>query len=189
MAYLKQSGPWLYDNASGDIVGFKDDDGSEVYFARAATYGSFYDIADQTADEDEATVIDLGETDIANGISIADGSKITVTRTGTYNLQFSAQLANDGGQEQNVSFWLAKQGSSIAATNSDVTVPKSHAGGDGHAVAAWNWFVQLNAGQYVELMWSTPSTNITIEHKDAQASPTRPVTPSVIVTITEVSQA
>ena len=58
MARHKYAGtPWLYDETTGDIVGVKDPDGSEFYFARAANYGLFRDMDDQTALANTPTAI------------------------------------------------------------------------------------------------------------------------------------
>lgn len=36
--YMKQGGQWLYDHSTSDIVGVKDPDGSEFFFARTSNY-------------------------------------------------------------------------------------------------------------------------------------------------------
>lgn len=37
MPYMKQGQPWLYDNDTGDVVGYKDADGGEFYFGGGAS--------------------------------------------------------------------------------------------------------------------------------------------------------
>ena len=186
---LRPNSYFLHDEASGDIVGFKDPDGSEVFFARAATYGAFCDVSDQTASVNTATAMECDTTEISSGISMVDNSKITVTRTGIYNIAFSAQFENGGNDEREISVWLRKQGSNVANSNTTITIPKKHAGGNAFHVAAWNFFVDLEAGQNAQIYWSVNGAGVQISHADAQTSPVRPVTPSVIVTVNEVSQA
>jgi hypothetical protein len=53
-------------------------------------------------------------------------------------------------------------------------------------VAAWNFFVDLEAGQYAEIMWSVNGTGVDCFYTGTQSSPTRPATPSLIVTVNEV---
>ena len=186
MAYMKQGFPWLYDNSSGDIVGVKDPDGSETYFSRAPYIGAFYDVSLQPAAADTATVFECDTTDISRGVVMVDNTKITVARTATYNIAFSAQLQNAANEERTVSIWFRKQGSNLANSNTIVTIPRKHAGGNAFFVAAWNVFVDLEAGQYVEILWSVNGSDVSCLYTAAQSSPTRPATPSLIVTVNEV---
>lgn len=178
--------PWLYDETTGDIVGVKDPDGSEFYWSRAGRIGSFYDTTDQSVAANTAQAITLNTTDISQGITIASGSRVTVDRAGKFNFQFSLQFSNTDVADQDVSVWFRKNGTDIAQSNTLISVPSSHGGTPGHAVAAWNLWVDLTAGQYVELYWSTTSVNVIIDAIAAQTSPTRPATPSVILTVNEV---
>ena len=187
MPFLKSpNSPWLYDNTTGDLVGFRDPDGSDQYFARVPHIGSFVDVSDQTASLNTATAMECDTTEISDGISMVDNSKITVTRTGIYNIAFSAQFENGSNDEREVSIWLRKQGNNVANSNTTITIPKKHAGGNAFKVAAWNFFVELEAGQNAQIYWSVNGADVQISHADAQTSPVRPVTPSVIITVNEV---
>lgn len=177
--------PWLYDEVTGDIIGVKDPDRSEYYFARA--FGSFYDTTDQTALANTATAMTFNTTDIASGVSIVSGSRIQVDRPGTYNVQFSAQLVNTDNQEHDASIWLRKNGSDVADSNTWVGVPATHGSFNGHQIAAWNFFIRLLSGEYVELYWSTPNVAVSIQQIPAQTAPVRPVTPSIILTVQQVA--
>jgi hypothetical protein len=126
-------------------------------------------------------------TDVADGVEVIGDSKITVPVKGTYNIAFSAQFVNDDTPAVEVSVWFAINGANLANSNTMLTVPGKHAGGDGHAVAAWNLFLPMDKGEYVEIVWSTTSTHVYIEHAAEQVTPTRPATPSVIATISWVS--
>jgi hypothetical protein len=50
-----------------------------------------------------------------------------------------------------------------------------------------NFFIDLDAGDFIEIMWHVSSSDIVLEHFAAGASPTRPATPSAIVTVQFVS--
>jgi hypothetical protein len=54
-------------------------------------------------------------------------------------------------------------------------------------IGALNFFVNLAANDYVQIMWRPSDVGVSIEHFAASASPTRPVVPSVIATIAFVS--
>lgn len=163
---------------------------SAAAIADAVPYGAFQDTTDQTAASTTAAyAITLNTTDHAVGVSVVSSSQITVRSAGVYNVQFSIQFANKNVAIQDVDVWFRKNGSDIAGSNSKFSVPNSHGGVDGHLIAALNFYVQLAANDYIQLMWATSSTDVRIEHLAAQTSPTRPSTPSVIVTINKVDES
>lgn len=150
-------------------------------------YGAWHNTASMTAaSANTAYTMTVNTTDYTNGCSVASGSRFTAASAGLYNIQFSAQLTSTDTSVHDVSIWFRKNGTDIAASNTMIAVPNSHGGVNGHNVAAWNFFIQLSASDYVELMWSTTSTNISIEATGTQTSPTRPATPSLIVTMDRV---
>jgi len=114
-------------------------------------------------------------------------SKIVVDTAGIYNIQFSVQFVNTDNQIHDTDIWFRKNGVDIANSNSQFSVPNIHGGVDGHLIGALNFFVELAATDYIELMWATQNTGLTIQAIAAQVSPTRPATPSVIVTVARVS--
>ena len=154
-------------------------------------YGAFQDTADQTATANTATVMTFNTTDYANGVSVVSNSKLTVAQAGIYNLQFSVQFENTDVFEHDVTIWLRKDasGAGVDITGSAglVGIPSSHGGISGHIIVGWNYFITLNANDFVEIWWSTPSTQVTIQAYAAGTSPTRPSTASVVATMTFVS--
>jgi hypothetical protein len=103
-------------------------------------------------------------------------------------LQFSAQLQNTDNAQHTVDIWFRKNGTNIAASNSQFTVPaRKSASIYGHLIAALNYFVELAANDYVEIVWRAEDTAVTLEQLPTQTSPTRPATPSVIATMQAVS--
>ena len=154
-------------------------------------YGAFQDTTDQTATANTATVMTFNTTDFTNGVSVVSGSKLTVAQAGIYNLQFSVQLDNSDTQEHDVTIWLRKDasgaGTDIAGSAGLVGVPSKHGSFNGHTIVGWNYYISLNANDFVEIWWSTPDTNVTIQAYAAGTSPTRPSTASVVATMTFVS--
>jgi hypothetical protein len=150
-------------------------------------YGAWHSSATQTAAAaNTAYAMTVNNTDYTNGCSVASSSRFTAASAGLYNVQFSAQFTSTDTSIHEVSIWLRKNGTDVASSNSMITVPSTHGGSNGHALPAWNFFIQLSASDYVELMWSTSTTNISIEATGTQTSPTRPATPSLIVTMDRV---
>jgi hypothetical protein len=149
-------------------------------------HGSFYDIQDQTASAGSIQAMRLRQTDLSNGVSIAgvNSTQITIANAGVYNIAFSAQLhqTNSSGI---TNIWLNKNGTPMENTNTKVAITSNNP----YYVAAWNLFVDADAADYFELMWSSDSNNTVIEHEPATGSgPTlHPAVPSVIVTVNKVA--
>lgn len=161
---------------------------SSAAFTDSTPYGAFQDSTDQAAASTTAAyAVTFNTTDFSNGVSVASNSRITVKSYGIYNVQFSIQYASTDTQIQDVDIWFSKNGTNIAGSNSRYSIPNSHGGTDGHLIAALNFWVELNANDYVEIYWRTTSTNVRIEQIPAQTTPTRPSTPSAIVTVNFVS--
>jgi len=149
-------------------------------------YGAFSSDQDQTATANTATLMTLNTTDFSNGVSIAS-SKITVVNSGIYNLQFSAQFQNTDTAFQDVYIWPQQNGVNISGSTGFVSIPNRHAGTDGHAIVGWNYFLSMEASDYVEIYWSVPTTDVSIQHIAASGSPTKPSTQSVVATMSFVS--
>ena len=150
-------------------------------------YGAFQSSVDQTAVVNTATAMTFNVIDYSNAVSVVSSSKITVTTAGIYNLQWSGQFENVDTQLHDASVWIRVNGADVVGSNSITSVPNKHGGINGHTIAAWNYFVQLNAGDYVQLMWSTDDAQVSLQYYAAGTSPTRPTTASVIATLSFVS--
>lgn len=151
-------------------------------------YGSFYDTTDQTASSTTtAYAVTFNSTSMSKGVTIEDGQKITFADAGVYNIQFSIQFVNANANVQDVSIWIRQNGTDVPDSNGDSSIPAKHGSVDGSLIVAWNYFVTAAAGDYFELMWSTNNLDVSIQHIGAQSNPTRPVTPSVILTAARVS--
>lgn len=134
-----------------------------------------------------AYVVSISQERTSLTITGSQASEILFEDAGVYNIQFSVQFVNTDTQIHDTDIWFRKNGADIANSNSQFSVPNNHGGIDGHLIAALNFFVEVAADDYVELMWATRNTAATIQAIAAQTSPTRPATPSVIVTVARVS--
>lgn len=157
---------------------------SAAAFTDSTPYGAFQDSTDQTAASTTvAYPVTFDTTDFSHGISVVSNSRITAKSYGIYNAQFSLQIVNTDSQIHDIDIWFRKNGTNIPNSNSQFSVPNSHGGIDGHLIAALNFWVELNANDYFELMWSVTNTAVSIQQIPAQTSPTRPATPSAILTV------
>ena len=150
-------------------------------------YGSFSDTTTQTAAANTATVITFNTTDMANGVSLQGGSKITLYTAGIYNIQFSIQFYNTNTSVDDVYVWLRKNGTDIPNSGGAITVHNSHGGTPGSIIQGWNFFVSLKAGDYIQIVWSTATGHSSIKYYAAGTGPTRPGSPSIITTINQVT--
>jgi hypothetical protein len=152
-------------------------------------YGAFQDSTDQTAaNTTTAYAITFDTTDFTNGVTLSDSSRLNVAQAGIYNVQFSIQFKNTTNDGQDVDVWLRKNGTNIANSNSRFHPPARKSGGDpSHLIAALNLFVSLAANDYVEIMWRPTDVGVSLEHFATSSSPTRPAVPSVIATLSFVS--
>ena len=155
-------------------------------YATQRDYISAYDTQTQLLTSSEvnagtAKPVLVRSTASAQDISIVSNSRITVTKTSVYNLQFSLQLENTGGggSGSTVEIWLRQDGNAVPNSNTQVSVNTNSP----YVVAAWNFVIPLTAGHYVELMWYTDNHHIEMP---AIAAGDRPRVPSAIITLTEV---
>jgi len=171
------------DSTLGLLVGAGSGGGKYVRFP----YGAFQSSVDQTATVNTATVMTFNVTDYSNDVSVVSSSRITAVNSGIYNLQWSGQFENTDTVLHNANVWIRVNGTDVVGSNGLVTVPNKHGGINGHTIAAWNYFVQLDAGDYVELWWSTVNAGVSLQTYIAGTSPVHPTTASVIATLSFVS--
>jgi len=152
-------------------------------------YGAWQDDTTQSAASTTvAYPITLNTTDYAEGITIQSGSQLKVLYSGIYNIQFSLQLSNLANATEDVDVWFRVNGTDVPKSNSIFGLaPRKSAGNPYHIIGSLNYFASLTANDYVQIMWATSSTSVTIKAQGTQTSPTRPSTPSAIVTMQYVS--
>jgi hypothetical protein len=144
-------------------------------------YGSFYDTTTQTAAAiNTAYAMTFNSTDLTQGVTLGSPtSRVYVDTVNTYNIQFSAQIVNtSGGGAHRIWIWLRKNGADVPNTTTVVRVQ----GSNSEAVAAWNFLLEMNQGDYFELMWAADNTGVQLQ--TFAASGFYPAVPSVILTVT-----
>lgn len=152
-------------------------------------YGEFQDSTDQVAaNTTTAYAITFDTTDYSNGITLSNSSRLNVSQAGIFDFQFSIQLKNTTNDTQDVDFWFRKNGTDIASSNTRFGMgPRKSSGDPSHAVAALNLLVELAESDYVQIMWRPSDVGVTVEHFAAGTTPTRPAVPSIIATVTFIS--
>lgn len=154
-----------------------------------APYGAFQDTTDQiAANTTTAYPITFNTTDYSNGVTLSNSSRLNVADSGIYNVQFSVQLTNFSNGTADIDIWFRKNGTNITASNSRFGLgPRKSVGDPFHTVGSLNFFCTLEANDYIELVFRTSSVDARLEHYPVDTNPTRPSTPSIIATMSFVS--
>ena len=142
-------------------------------------YGTFFDTTDQTAAAtNTAYAITFDNTDLSAGVYRGTPtSRIYVDRPGAYNFQFSLQLESTNASSKQVYIWARVNGTDVPDSATKITMK-----GAGEAyVAAWNFVLRMNTGDYFQLMWATSDTTVQLTADPATAF--CPAIPSVILTV------
>jgi hypothetical protein len=149
--------------------------------SRAPRYGSFYDTTTQTAAAiNTAYAITFNTVDLSVGVTVGTPtSRIYVDRPNVYNVQFSAQVDKTAGGVALVWVWLRKNGVNVPDSAGQIRIQ----GNNAEILAAWNYILQLNAGDYIELMWEVDNTSVILLADPASA--VHPSVPSIILTVTD----
>jgi hypothetical protein len=112
-------------------------------------------------------------------------SQIVVANTGIYNLQFSSQMDKSDAGVDYVNFWLRKNGTDVVASSGVISLQGN---APAYMMAAWNYLIELIAGDIIELYWASADINMSIISEPAQTSPfAHPAVQSTILTITQQS--
>jgi hypothetical protein len=151
-------------------------------------WGAFWSDQDQTnAGTTSVNYITVNNSDPNNNqIQIgATSSQIKVLNDGVYNVQFSLQFDKSDGGKDEVNVWIVKNGTNIPDSNSIFALE----GNNDKLIAALNFIVNMNANDYIQLAWSSADIDMYLHHDAAGVSPTRPATPSAIITLVQVTNA
>lgn len=158
---------------------------SAAAFADSAPYGSFSDNTDQPASAiNTPVVVVFGTTDFSHGVTLSNSSRLNVANDGIYNIQFSAQMQNTTNDAQYVDAWFRVNGTDVAGSASRFGIPaRKSTSAPSHMIGAMNIFLDLNAGDYVQLVFAVSDTGVTFEHYAADTGVPRPAIPSIIATV------
>lgn len=119
-------------------------------------------------------------------------SRVQVDQDGVYNVQFSAQFINTTNDVQEIDIWFRKNDVNVADSNSQFGIKaRKSTGSASRLIAAMNFYLQLDKGDYFEMMWRVSNSGVSLEQFPAVtasgSTPAIPATPSIIMTVTFVS--
>ncbi|MFY7731806.1 MAG: hypothetical protein ACOVRN_19955, partial [Flavobacterium sp.] len=144
-------------------------------------WGAFWSNATQTITNTSGTPMLVHHTDpSSNGITIqpsSNNSALLFANQGVYNIQFSAQIAHpaSGSIADDVQIWFRQNGVNLPDSNTRITIDNQNS----FVVASWNYMVNIQPNDTVQIMWLTTDTDIVLLAVD---EPVTPNIPAVIIT-------
>lgn len=151
-------------------------------------YGSFYDTAKQTTLSSTATAVKFTIPAYFNNIKITNNTtgsptRITVIHPGIYQVNFALQFVKPDVGNDELSVWIRRNSAALANSNNSFII-------NGAAIKnniTASFYVELGVDDYVELFYNVKNANTALIGTLAQLSPSRPATPSALVTIHRVN--
>lgn len=131
--------------------------------------GLFFSTTDQPiVAANVAQAIDFPIEYLNNAVYVNAGtdSRIYVDVPGVYNFQFSGQLRSTSSSAKQVYIWIRRNTTDIGYSTHQYTV----SGSNSHLNISWNFNIDLDTGEYVEMRWASDDVNMTLE----AAVPTAP---------------
>jgi hypothetical protein len=145
---------------------------------KRSRYGTFYDTTTQTATViNTAQAITFNTTDLSQGVVLATTSRVQVDTEGIYNFQTSIQLDKTTGGTAIFDLWFRLNGVDVADSASRIRIQ----GNNAEIFSSLNYFFDLKANDYVELMFSV--TDLGVEITAFAAAAPVPSIPSIILTV------
>lgn len=142
--------------------------------------GLFFSTTTQTIGAaNTAQPIDVPLEYLNNAVYVNAGtdSRIYVAVAGVYNFQFSGQLRSGSSSAKQVYVWISRNGTDIGYSTKQYTV----SGSNTHLNISWNFDIDLDADEYVEMQWAADDTNMTLEA--AAATAPHPGMPSAVIAV------
>lgn len=147
-------------------------------------YGTFIKTSDQVpALANTAYAVTWDSVQIADGVSIGTpSSRIVVAHAGLYKFSVSFQLTSSSASVKNVWLWFRKNG--VDVPNSAMVT--SLDSGTAIRTPSRSLFFSLQANDYIEIMFASDSTAMTIDNLPATAF--APAAPAAILTVNQEQQ-
>lgn len=151
----------------------------DLHGAPTRKLGAFYSNQTQPADGKEVpTPVYWDATTLSEGVSCAAGDyRVIVDAPGVYDFQFSLQADKLTGGKALLYVWCRISGVDVPWSASRLAIQ----GNDDEQVPAWDFMLNMQAGQSFELMWTTDDLDLELTAYAATAF--CPATPSAILTV------
>jgi hypothetical protein len=142
--------------------------------------GLFFSTTDQPIGAvNTAQPIDFPIEYLNNAVRVNSGtdSRVYVDIGGVYNFQFSGQLRSGSASAKQVYIWINRNGTAIGYSTHQYTV----SGSGTHLNVSWNFDIDLDQGEYIEMQWASDDIDIKLEA--AAATAPHPGMPSAVMAV------
>lgn len=152
-------------------------------------FGAFHDTTTQTAAAATIAAVTFNTTDYSSGVSVGTPtSHLVIAKAGVYLVSFSAQQAQAGLTQDNVTFWFRVNGADSVASSGITATPPKVGTINGAITAGWGEYFTFAAGDYIQLMWTTDNGASALTTYPVGTTPVRPLVPSVAININFLSE-
>lgn len=148
-------------------------------------YGEFTKTDTQTpAAANTAYALTFTSTELAQGVSRGTPtSRIIIANAGLYNIAVSVQITSTNSSQKSIWVWLRKNGTTNFPNSARIA---SITLNNGYLVVSLNEVNSLLAGDYIEVMYASDNTNVSIATVAATAF--APAAPAAILAVTQTEQ-
>jgi hypothetical protein len=146
--------------------------------------GLFFNTADQTfAVINTAYPVVFNATYLSNAVQLQSGStsRVEALVGGIYNFQYSGQVLSSSGSAKELAIWIRRDGTDIGYSTRVFTDSVNNH----RNTTSWNFNIDLQAGQYIEIVAAVTSTDLWLDAA-AAASPA-PAVPSSVMSVNFIS--
>lgn len=179
-ANASENGIILYDNVNGYPIVSKDGEWRQIVLADGYAFlGQDNDVTAAAANTAYAITYDTPA--MASGISLGTPTtRIVFEEGGTYLLAFSAQITSTSGSTVEFRFWPRINGSNVPGSTIRANLHRNNAS----FVVSRSAIFQMNAGDYLEVMWAVDRSSGYLQAAPATAY--APAAPSTSLSITRI---
>lgn len=146
--------------------------------------GLFFDTSEQIlASINTAYPVVYNATYLSNAVALQTGStsKIEVSVSGVYNFQFSGQLASTNSSSKTLYLWIRRDGTDIGYSTRGYTLDS----GGSYFAVMWSFNIDMQEGQYIELMCSVTDVDLHF-HAEAASAPHTGI-PAAVMSVNFIS--
>ena len=148
-------------------------------------YGEFTKLDSQTpAAINTAYALTFTTTEFGKGVTRGTPtSRIVVANAGLYNIAVSVQITSTNASQKSIWVWLRKNGTTDIPDSARIASTTLNGG---YLVISLNEVHSILAGEYIEIMYASNDTNISIATVAATAF--APAAPAVLLAVTQTEQ-
>lgn len=144
--------------------------------------GLFFNTADQFfAVPNTAYPVVFNQTYLHNAVDLTSSTRAVIGVSGIYNFQYTGQVLSSSSSAKTIYIWIRRNGTNIGYTTRATTV----AANSQYSPVTWNFDIDMQAGDYLELMASVTDIDLHLESETASGG--HPGIPSSVLTVNYIS--